>query len=213
MSFEGERGGLVEQLKSRGYLKTPRVVEAFLTVPREAFIPREVRGEAYADHPLPIGFEQTISAPHMVAIMTEKLEVEPDSNILEVGAGSGYQAAILAELAGEGKVTSIERVSELAAHAGRVLADLGYDNAEVVAGDGTLGFPGGAPYDRIIVTAAAPRIPAALVEQLADGGILLAPVGGRMMQDLKLLNKAKGKIIEESHGGCVFVPLIGDDGW
>ena len=177
-------------------------------------MPSNARDSAYYDAPAPIGGGQTISAPHMVAIMTELLEVGHGSRILEVGLGSGYQAAILAELADEGLVVSVERVPELADRASRLLSGLGYDNVRVVVGDGTLGEPNHAPYDRIIVTAASPKVPEALKDQLKKGGMLLIPVGGRWSQTLVEIDKTEdGRLETIDHGGVVFVPLIGKDGW
>lgn len=213
VELEKAKRSLIQSLRSSGYLRTPSVVDAFMKVPRECFVPEEQRGFAYDDRPLPIGFGQTISAPHMVAIMTELLDVREDSKVLEVGCGSGYQAAVLAELAKRGFVYSVERVPELVEMARRNLGKCGYGNVEVVLGDGTLGYTEEAPYDRIIVTAGAPRVPARLVEQLGEGGIMLVPAGQRYVQDLIMVRKAGGRIVTEDHGGCVFVPLIGEDGW
>ena len=213
MDYLSERKRLVDALVCEGYLKTQKVVDAMLKVPRELFVPEEIRESAYADCPLPIGGGQTISAPHMVAIMTEKLQLEVDSIVLEVGSGSGYQAAVIAEIAKNGFVYTIERVPSLVGYAKNNLSCCGLRNVEVIPSDGTLGFKEKAPYDRIIVTAAAPRIPKALVEQLKDDGLLLIPVGDRFLQNLIEVRKEKGKIVERNHGGCVFVPLIGLDGW
>lgn len=212
MGLGEDRKRLVEGLKG-SYLKNPKVVEAMLKVPREEFIPPYQKDHAYLDQPLSIGYGQTISAPHMVAIMTELLDVKHGQHILEVGSGSGYQAAILAELVGNGKIYTVERIPELAQMAKENLEKTGYMNVEVIHSDGTIGYEKEAPYDRIIVTAAAPRVPKALVEQLKEGGILLIPVGNRMFQDLKMVKKKEGKISERSCGGCVFVPLVGEDGW
>ncbi|HHQ45133.1 MAG TPA: protein-L-isoaspartate(D-aspartate) O-methyltransferase [Candidatus Altiarchaeales archaeon] len=194
-------------------MHTPKVVEAFRKVERHLFIPQNLHAEAYADHPLPIGCGQNISAPHMVAIMTELLEVEEHSNVLEVGCGSGYQAAILSEICGKGGVVSVEYVPQLAERAGEKLRNLGYSNVKVVWGDGTLGYPEKAPYDRIIVTAAAPKIPKPLVKQLSEGGRMLIPVGGRQIQTLVEVSRIDGKILEKNHMDCVFVPLVGEEGW
>ncbi|MBD3388087.1 MAG: protein-L-isoaspartate O-methyltransferase [Candidatus Altiarchaeales archaeon] len=212
--MDEERRELVERLVSRGYLKSKRVIEAMSRVPRHLFMPGGIRDRAYADTPQPIGSNQTISAPHMVAIMTELLDVREDSHILEVGTGSGYQAAILAELAREGDVVTVERVPELAERSRELLRSLRYDNVEVVDADGTMGHAGKAPYDRILVTAASPGVPKALADQLADDGRMLIPVGGRSGQTLLEIRKdASGRPEEICHGGCVFVPLIGEDGW
>jgi len=214
MDYGAERRRMVEGLVRRGYLREGRVFEAMLKVRRHLFVPEESTGYAYVDSPQPIGCGQTISAPHMVAMMTELLDVERESRVLEVGLGSGYQAAVLAELAGEGMVVSVERVPELAEMGRRTLAAEGYVNVRVVVGDGTLGWPKEAPYDRIIVTAAAPHVPSALVGQLAPGGRMLLPAGGRWSQTLtEVVKDAGGMVRETTHGGCVFVPLIGVDGW
>lgn len=213
MDFETQRKALVERLVAQGYITDDSVAEAMRRVPREEFLPEDRREAAYVDSPQPIGGGQTISAPHMVAIMTHQLDAAGVSSILEIGTGSGYQAAVLAELAPDADIVSIERVAELIPRARNSLALAGYDNVEVVASDGTLGHPERAPYDRIIVTAAAPRVPEKLVEQLADPGRLLVPVGSRFMQELVAVDKRDGSVKESKLGGCVFVPLIGEDGW
>jgi protein-L-isoaspartate(D-aspartate) O-methyltransferase len=213
MDYTPQRVKLVDRLVLGGYLKTASVISAMRKVPREEFIPEGMRGVAYADRPLPIGYDQTISAPHMVAIMTEALLVEPNNKILEVGSGSGYQAAVLAELAVNGFVYTVERVKQLVGWSSERLKACGLKNVMVLKGDGTVGLLNYSPYDRIIVTAAAPRIPKALVEQLSCEGKLLVPVGGHGYQDLMRITKRKDGLIEENLGGCVFVPLIGEDGW
>ncbi|MFH1835182.1 MAG: protein-L-isoaspartate(D-aspartate) O-methyltransferase [Methanobacteriota archaeon] len=213
MDFASKRLKLVERLIKNGYLKTDSVISAMRKVPRELFLPLEVRDSAYVDTPLPIGHNQTISAPHMVAIMTESLKVESSNKILEIGSGSGYQAAVLAEIAQDGFVYTVERIKPLVEWAEMKLHECGFENAAVFESDGTLGLPGNGPYDRVIVTAAAPRIPNALVEQLAEGGLLLVPVGGQGYQELKRVTLKSGELSEENLGGCVFVPLIGKDGW
>ncbi len=214
MSFEDDRDRMVDRLLSSGYLKDPRVAEAMRKVPRHLLIPTEARSQAYADHPLPIGEGQTISAPHMVAIMTDLLDVDMGSRILEVGTGSGYQAAILAELAPKGFIYTVERVGELAARTRERLKKLGYEDIQVIQSDGTLGYPAEAPYDRVIVTAAAPEIPPTLVEQIDRGGKMLIPVGGRWSQRLmEVFRDEEGDVGERDRGGCVFVPLIGEEGW
>jgi protein-L-isoaspartate(D-aspartate) O-methyltransferase len=210
---ELERKRLVDHLVSSGYLSKPGVVKAMLKVPRHCFIPESKQGSAYIDTPLTIGFGQTISAPHMVAMMTEYLDVKPGHKILEIGAGSGYQAAVLAELLDEGVIYTLERIPELAAYAKENLKRCGYSKVHVVSGEGTKGYAEEAPYDRIIVTAGAPRVPKALLSQLADNGKLLIPVGGRMLQELTLVEKTEEGFREKKQGGCVFVPLIGEDGW
>ncbi len=208
-----ERRNMVGLLVSSGYLSDEKVKDAMLSVPRHEFIPEDRRVHAYRDTPLAIGSNQTISAPHMVAIMTREIDVQVDSMILEIGAGSGYQAAVLAQIASEGEVISLERIKELADNARMNLERLGYSNVEVIHGEGSCGYREKAPFDRIIVTAAAPKIPKPLIEQLEDGGKLLIPVGGRFMQTLVLVEKKDGVTVKKEICGCVFVPLIGEDGW
>lgn len=198
------------QLVSRG-IKDERVLAAMRKVPRHLFVPEYIRHSAYEDMALPIGENQTISQPYMVAIMTELLELQGNEKVLEIGTGSGYQAAILAELAKE--VYTIERFSSLAEEARRRLIELGYDNVYVIVGDGTKGLEEKSPFDRIIVTAAAPKIPEPLINQLSENGIIVAPVGERFSQILIKGKKEKGKLIEEYHTPCVFVPLVGEYGW
>lgn len=219
MSFHEQRSRVVELLVDSGYLRNPRVIKALLTVPRELFVPEEMKKYAYHDTPLPIGWGQTISAIHMVAIMTEELDPEPGNKVLEVGTGSGYQAAVLAEIVakqdtGGGHVYSIERISELASFARKNLEKAGYsEHVTVLVGDGTLGYKEAAPYDRVIVTAAAPDIPPPLLEQLGDPGVLVAPVGDQYFQRLLIVEKRNGRIIKRWGIECVFVPLIGKYGW
>jgi len=209
--FEKLRHQMVDrQIASRG-IKDERVLEAMRGVPRHEFVLRSDLDLAYIDHPLSIGHGQTISQPYIVALMTELLRVEPGHKVLEIGTGSGYQAAILARLAE--RVISIERISELVARTRELLAHLGIENIKVVEGDGTLGWPDDAPYDRVIVTAGAPCVPKALTEQLAEGGRIVIPVGSEGLQELEVVSKVKGKIKTENAGGCRFVKLIGEDGW
>ena len=194
-----------------GAFMTQRVLAAMREIPRHLFIPPPYDRAAYDDNPLPIGNGQTISQPYIVALMTELLHPKATDNILEIGAGSGYQAAILSRLVQ--RLTTIERITTVANLARTNLKSIGIDNVVVIEGDGTLGYPDNAPYDGIIITAATPEVPQPLIEQLADGGILVAPVGGRDIQDLITLHKQGGSIIQESHGGVRFVPLIGQHGW
>ncbi len=209
--YEELRRLMVEtQLVPRG-IRDARVLEAMLKVPRHLFVGESLQHKAYDDMALPIGNGQTISQPYMVAVMTELLELKGDERVLEVGTGSGYQAAILAELAAE--VYSVERVEPLAVKARERLEGLGYDNVHIMIGDGTEGLPDKAPFDRIIVTAGTPEVPVPLKEQLADNGILVAPVGARFSQQLIRLRKREGGITEEHHTPCVFVPLVGRYGW
>jgi protein-L-isoaspartate(D-aspartate) O-methyltransferase len=199
------------QLRERG-VRDPRVLAAMATVPREAFVADRVRDQAYGDFPLPIGSGQTISQPYIVARMTELLAVSPGDRVLDVGTGSGYQAAILAELGCE--VLSIEREAALARDAADRLRALGYgDRVRVVTGDGTLGRPDGAPWDGILVAAAAPAVPEALRVQLADGRRLVIPVGTWREQQLMVVERHGDEWQERSDGPCVFVPLVGEQGW
>ncbi len=209
--FAREREMMVRfQLASRG-IRDERVLEAMGSVPRHLFVPPEYMDEAYADGPLPIGEGQTISQPYMVAWMTELLTLTGQERVLEIGTGSGYQAAILSLLAEE--IISIERSAELAGEARERLQRLGYDNVEVMQADGSGGYPERAPYDGIIVTAGAPEIPGPLMEQLADGGRLVIPVGASSMQELVLATRQGDKIIKRNLGSCAFVPLVGRFGW
>ncbi|MDO8445878.1 MAG: protein-L-isoaspartate(D-aspartate) O-methyltransferase [Deltaproteobacteria bacterium] len=198
------------QLIPRG-IKDKRVLDAVRKVPRHLFVDEAFYGQAYGDSPLPIGEEQTISQPFMVAVMTEALELKGDERVLELGTGSGYQTAILAELCH--KVFSIERISSLAGRARKVLDKLGYGNVVVRIGDGTLGWKEEAPFDAIIVTAGAPEIPQPLTEQLKIGGRLVIPAGGEFMQSLIRVRKTENGIEKEDLGGCRFVKLIGEHGW
>jgi protein-L-isoaspartate(D-aspartate) O-methyltransferase len=209
------RDRLVSSLLRTGYIVTPGVERAMRSVPREEFVPPDLREAAYMDTPLPIGAGQTISAPHMVAIMAERLELRPGMNVLEIGAGSGYHAAVAAELVRPGgSVHTVERIALLAAFAAENLRRTGYsDTVTVVVGDGSKGLQEHAPFDRIFVACGAPDIPVPLTDQLADGGLMLIPVGDRDYQNLVRVER-KGKIlIKTNEGGCVFVPLIGEHGY
>ena len=198
------------QIKDRG-VTDERVLEALRKVPRHEFIQENHQSEAYDDHPLPIGNGQTISQPYIVALMTEQLELKGGEKVLEIGTGSGYQAAILAELAKE--VHSVERVPELAEKARENLSRVGVKNVSVHVGDGTLGWLEDAPYDAIIITAGTPTMPEGLADQLAEGGRLVAPVGSRWRQMLELWIKREGQIQKREVLPVVFVPLIGEKGW
>ncbi len=198
------------QLVQRG-ISDERVLKAMLKVPRHLFVREEDLYRAYDDMALPIGEGQTISQPYMVAKMTELLELKGDERVLEVGTGSGYQAAVLAELARE--VYTIERIPSLAERAEEILRELGYENVKVFVGDGTKGLPEYAPFERIIITAGAPEIPRPLKEQLSDGGIIVAPVGSKYSQQLVKLVKRDEDFIESYHTLCLFVPLVGEYGW
>lgn len=211
MDFQNLRDLMVDtQLIPRG-IKDERVLKVMRKVPRHLFLDESQWFRAYDDMALPIGEGQTISQPYMVAIMTELLELKGDEKVLEIGTGSGYQAAILCELSRE--VYSIERVQTLSERASNVLRSLGYENIHLRVGDGTLGWPEEAPFDKMIITAACPEIPEPLIDQLSEGGMIVAPVGERFSQVLLRMRKGKGKFIEEYHTPCVFVPLIGKYGW
>jgi protein-L-isoaspartate(D-aspartate) O-methyltransferase len=203
---------VARQLRGRG-IRDERVLAALQSVPREQFVPDWQRGAAYADEALPIPAGQTISQPYMVARMTELLAVSPGGRVLEVGTGSGYQAAVLATLGA--RVTTIERHAELAAAARERLVRLGFGDAvEVRVGDGSVGDPAGAPWPAIVVTAAAPSVPLPLREQLdPDGGRLVVPVGSRERQDLILVTRRGDEWLEHNDGPCVFVPLVGEAGF
>ena len=199
-----------EQLKARG-INDPRILGAFLEVPRHKFVEEYLKYKAYDDYPLSIGFNQTISQPYMVALMTQALMPQDDHKVLEIGTGSGYQAAILSRVSCF--VHSIERISALASRARKTHDELGFFNIHIRIGDGTMGLPKEAPFDGIIVTAGAPHVPDALIDQLAEGGKLIIPVGDQSLQDLKRFTKTKEGVKEESLGGCRFVKLIGKNGW
>ncbi|MBM3118284.1 MAG: protein-L-isoaspartate(D-aspartate) O-methyltransferase [Chloroflexi bacterium] len=209
MGLEAARARLIDCLSQE--ISDKRVLSTMARVPRELFVPPDSYYSAYEDMPLSIGFGQTISQPFIVALMTQALELKGDERVLELGTGSGYQAAILAELAKW--VVSVERVPQLAESARQVLEKLGYANIEIHVAEKTLGWPAGAPYDAIIVTAGAPRIPNALLEQLSFGGRLVIPVGSRWEQDLLRVTRRKKRNFIESLGGCRFVPLIGEGVW
>ncbi len=188
-----------------------RVLNAIAKAPRERFVPPELRIHAYENRPLPIGHGQTISQPLIVALMTQGLSLQGDEKVLEVGTGSGYQAALLSQIAAE--VVSVERVPELAERAAGVLAELGYANVSVHVAGETLGWPGGAPYDAIIVTAAAPRVPQELMDQLSLGGRMVIPVGSRDLQELvRAVRSPEGPVLTNL-GPCRFVPLLGPGAW
>ena len=212
--LEDLRNRLVDGLVRSGYISNKAVEAAMRRVPREEFLPPGLRDEAYVDTPLPIGEGQTISAPHMVAIMVEQLDLFPGAKVLEIGAGSGYHAAVCAELiAPDGHIFTIERISSLATFAEQNLKRTGYSElVTVIFGDGTKGLPKDAPFDRIFVAAGAPDIPEPLTDQLKDGGQLLIPVGGRYFQELVRIRKKGKKLERENMGGVVFVPLIGEYG-
>jgi protein-L-isoaspartate(D-aspartate) O-methyltransferase len=206
-SSSSARGMVERQLRSRG-IDDPHTLRAMAKVPREKFVPNELRNSAYDDRPLPIGYGQTISQPFIVALMTQRLQPKASDRVLEIGTGSGYQAAILSELAGE--VYTIEIVRPLAQHAEVLLRELGYNNVHVKAGDGYKGWPEHAPFDGIIVTAAPDHVPQPLVEQLREGGRMIIPVGKTGAQILYLLEKRDGKIKQKAVIPVKFVPFTRD---
>jgi len=212
LEFEDARHRMIaEQLEARGF-RDPAVLAAMRQVPRHLFVDAALSERAYEDTPLPIGERQTISQPYMVALMSEALELAPGARVLEVGTGSGYQAAVLAEMGA--RVISLERIPRLAEHARGVLERLGYaDRVTVEVADGTLGWPPGAPYDAIVVTAGAPQIPRPLIEQLGERGRLVLPMGEDELQTLVRLRRGPEGLIEEYLGECRFVKLLGSYGW
>jgi len=211
MDFQNLREKMVrEQLIPRN-INNEKVIAAFYKVPRHRFVPQELIKNSYEDYPLPIGCNQTISQPYMVALMTQLLELNGHERVLEVGTGSGYQSAILAEICKE--VYSVERFEKLANKAIALLKQLGYDNIKVKVEDGTEGWEDFSPFDGIIVTAAAPDIPKNLIAQLNNGGKMVVPIGGHFSQMLTLIEKFESKITTTDICGCVFVPLVGKYGW
>jgi protein-L-isoaspartate(D-aspartate) O-methyltransferase len=209
--FAKDRQQMVDsQLRYRG-LRDARVLDAMARVPRHEFVPENYRSQAYEDHPIPIGEGQTISQPLIVAVALQFLSLEPTDKVLEIGTGSGYQAALLAELAQH--VYSVERHSRLAQQAEAALRRLGYNNLTIVTGDGTQGLPEFAPYDAIVVSAAAPQIPASLFQQLKESGRMVIPVGPAETQQLQLVRKTQGVPVITVLEPCRFVPLIGAEAW
>jgi protein-L-isoaspartate(D-aspartate) O-methyltransferase len=208
--YQSHRAGMVDLLRRRGILD-PRVLKAMAEIPRHLFVPEALAAKAYGDHALPIGEMQTISQPYMVARMTELAEVDKDSTVLEIGAGSGYQTAVLSAVAG--RVFSIERISDLARSAQRNIRQLGCYNATVKWFDGTIGWSDHAPYDAILVAAGSPEVPEPLVKQLAVGGKLVIPIGSEEQQVLVRIIRTEGGVVREEHGLCQFVKLIGRHGW
>lgn len=209
MDFAQARARLITHLG--GEIRDRRVLAVMAHIPRECFVPPEEQLSAYEDMPLPIGLDQTISQPLIIAVMTEALELKGKEKVLEVGTGSGYQSAILAELVR--LVITVERLPSLAETARKTLNSLGYTNIEVHLAGETLGYQDKAPYDAIMVTAAAPRIPDDLLTQLAIGGRMIIPVGSRYVQELyKITRRKKGNLVQDL-GGCRFVPLIGKNAW
>lgn len=215
IDFEGERTRMVERLVRSGYIRDPQVREAFLAVPREAFILPDDREDAYADAPLPIGLGQTISAPSMIAIMLEEARLRPGERVLEIGTGSGYHAALLARIVGPSNVATIERHPALAAWGRSNLAAAGFGEVIVVVGDGSLGHPDRAPYDCIMATAGAPRIPDPWPPQLRPGGRIVAPIGGSRYGQVLVIatRQPDGTLRMRESTPCAFVPLVGARAW
>ena len=214
LTIQEEKKELIDFLVTRGYIKNEMVKLAFLNVERENFVPDHLKSQAYRDTPLPIGWGQTISAPSMIAIMLEVSEFEPGMKVLEIGAGSGYNAALIAEICGDTNVTTIERVYEVYEFGRNNLEKEGY-KVKIIHGDGTKGYEEDSPYDRIIVTAASPDILPSWKNQTKVGGKIIAPVGReRYYQELLVSEKKSDDSFKTiKHGGCVFVPLIGENGW
>lgn len=210
-AYAAARRAMVRQQLERRNITNSRLLDAMREVPRHVFVPPEWRADAYSDRPLPIGEDQTISQPYMVALMIQELALSASARVLEVGTGSGYQAAVLSRLAL--RVYTIEYFPTLAAAARATLLKLGYGNVEVIVGDGGLGLPEHAPYDGIIVAAAAPHIPEALCTQLAEGGRLVIPVGTIEGQELRVIAKRDATVTERYGVPCRFVPLLGREGW
>ena len=211
LSFAEQREWMVRHQLAAWGIADPRVLDAMRRVPRELFVPEETRADAYFDGALPIAAGQTISQPYVVAHMTEVLRLGGQEKVLEIGTGSGYQTAVLSLLAAE--VYTVERIASLARQAQETLARFGASNVRFHLGDGSLGWPEHAPYDAILVTCAAPAVPRPLVQQLADGGRLVVPVGSRGYQDLVLVRKNGQEAREERLSPVAFVPLIGEHGW
>jgi protein-L-isoaspartate(D-aspartate) O-methyltransferase len=211
MDYKALRNKMIEEQLIRRGIRDERALDAFKKIERHKFISQDLSVDAYADFPLSIGEGQTISQPYIVALMTECLSLSGQEKVLEIGTGSGYQTAILAELSKE--VYSIERLEGLANKATDILENLGYKNIKIKVGDGSLAWPEQAPFDRIIVTAASPKIPLPLIEQLKENGKLILPLGESFSQTLTLLEKKQDKIESIKVCGCVFVPLIGEHGW
>ncbi len=201
---------LVKKLRIKG-IKDERVLDAFRKIPRHRFVDGAMYAQAYDDNALPIGLGQTISQPYVVALMTEMLALKRDEKILEIGTGSGFQAAVLAHFSR--RVYTIERHRELGERARKLLRELGYANITFKVGDGTIGWPSHAPFDKIIVTAGAPVVPQSLIKQLSDGGRLIVPTGDRNSQRLEIYDRYGNQVIKSIESEVVFVPLIGKSGW
>jgi protein-L-isoaspartate(D-aspartate) O-methyltransferase len=208
--FERQRRQLIETIRERG-INDLAVLRVFDLVPRHLFVPDAVQHRAYEDAPVPIGYGQTASQPSLQALYLQLLKIQHDQKVLEIGTGSGYQTALLGHLAGH--VYSVERIRELSARARTVLDDLHFSNIALLVGDGTIGWSRYAPYDAILVTAASPDVPQALLDQLADGGRMLIPIGDRNEQTLTMFEKTPDGVQREDITACTFVPLLGRFGW
>ncbi|MDD5454681.1 MAG: protein-L-isoaspartate(D-aspartate) O-methyltransferase [Candidatus Ratteibacteria bacterium] len=209
--YKSLRENMVDcQIKARG-INGEKVLKAMREIPRHLFIPEQQRSYAYEDFPVPIGEGQTISQPHIVALMTEMLQLKGHEKVLEIGTGSGYQSAILSKIAKE--VYTVEKIEYLALKAEKIFKILGYNNIKVKIGDGTEGWSEHAPYDGIIITAGSPKIPEPLIEQISEDGRLVIPIGDAFSQDLTVAQKIKGKLTKRIICGCIFVPLIGKHAW
>ncbi len=211
MNFDEKRQNMIfDQLMARG-IRDPKILKVFLSIPRHLFVPSAYQEESYSDRPIPIGAGQTISQPYIVALMTHHLFQQPRAKVLDIGTGSGYQTAILSKLAQQ--VYSMERIPSLAESAARLLTELKINNVKIRVDDGTVGWPEQAPYDGIVVTAAAPSIPEPLLDQLAESGVLVIPIGSASSQTLTVIERHQGKFQSKSVCECVFVPIIGRHGW
>ncbi len=211
MNYKKMRQGMVKNQLIARRISDERVLAVFYRVEREKFVPSDLRKDAYGDFPLSIGEGQTISQPYMVALMTQSLELKGHERVLEIGTGSGYQTAILAELSKE--VYSVERIKSLAQKAESLLKKLGYSKVKIFVSDGTTGWEEYSPYDRILVTAGAKQVPQPLIHQLKDEGIMVIPVGNIYSQELKVIRKKKRRVRSTTVERCVFVPLVGKYGW
>ncbi len=215
MKFDDQRKIMVRsQIEARG-IHTKKISDVFLKVKRHLFVPIENRHLSYNDSPLSIGKGQTISQPYIVALMMDLIDIQPEDKVLEIGTGSGYQTALLAELASE--VYSVERIGILSEEAKRILTEMGYENIFYKIGDGSQGWKKGYPqcneFNKIIVSAASPEIPRSLLKQLCVGGMLIIPTGNRFYQELLVVEREEKGYVQKNHGGCAFVPLIGKEGW
>ncbi len=215
MKYEDQRKLMVSRHIAFRGIHNPLLINAFEKVPRHLFVPPDYRKMAYSDHPLEIGQGQTISQPYIVALMLDLLSLKPEDIVLDIGTGSGYQTALLAEIVSE--VYTVERIPELAIKARETLKNMGYTNIHFRVGDGTKGwekaYPARQSFNKIVVSAASPDVPPTLIKQLADKGRMVLPTGNRLFQELKVISKENGDVKQSIYGGCTFVPLIGEEGW